>query len=223
MPLNIARHIDHTLLKPDATRSDIEKLCHEAQKHGFYAVCIQPFWIATAKELLSNSDVKVCTVIGFPLGGATTKVKIHEAVDALALGADELDVVMNIGTALDHNWEYVDHEIRKIIEVAKGKCIKIIVETGLLSDVELRVACEVIENAGAQFIKTSTGFSKEGATIKAVKAIRSVVAQETGIKAAGGIRTLHDALEMIKAGATRIGTSSGIDIVKAAESQQDQN
>lgn len=211
--LNIAKLIDHTLLKPDATETDIKKLCDEAKKYGFFSVCIHPFFIKIAREMLSGTDVKLTTVIGFPLGITLTRVKIYEAMEAVLLGADELDTVINLGAVKAKNWEAVKKEISNLVTATPGVMHKIIIETYYLTDDEKIKASLAAMEAGAEFIKTSTGFAPVGAIIGDVAMIKAATKGKIGIKAAGGIKTSKDVLSFVEAGATRIGTSSGVDIM----------
>lgn len=217
-PIN--KYIDHTLLKPDATEKEIEKLCAEAREHDFKSVCVNPCHIVAAHKFLEGSDVLVCTVIGFPLGANTTEVKVLEAEDAIAEGADELDMVINVGALKDGEDALVGNEIKRIAEVshASGRILKVIIETCLLTDEEKRRVCLLAKEAGADFVKTSTGFSKAGATVEDIKLMRETVGSEMGVKAAGGVRTAEDARAMIEAGATRLGASAGIAIVEGFSS-----
>ena len=211
---NIAAMIDHTLLKPEATRQQIESLCQEAKEYKFASVCINPTWVSTAKELLQGSGVMVCTVIGFPLGATTSETKAFETKNAIEHGADEVDMVINIGALKDHNDELVEKDIRAVVEAAKGKAhTKVIIETSLLSQEEKIRACELSVKAGADFVKTSTGFSTGGATAEDIALMRQTVGPELGVKASGGVRSTEDVQKMIEAGATRIGASSSIAIV----------
>ena len=211
---NIAKLIDHTLLKPEATETDIKKLCKEAEKYGFFSVCVNPCFIKTAREKLSGTDVKVSTVIGFPLGAMHSKVKIYEAMEAVLTGADELDVVINIGMIKSNNWTAVQKEISDLVTATPDVIHKIIIETYYLSDDEKINASLAVMKSGAEFVKTSTGFAPSGATVKDIEMIKAATKGKIGIKAAGGIRTLKDVLTFIKAGATRIGTSSGVKIME---------
>lgn len=217
----IARYIDHTNLKPYATKEDIIKLCDEAIQYGFYAVCVNPYRVKLAKDYLSGkgADVKVASVIGFPLGATPTEVKVFEAKKALDDGADELDMVINIGALKDGDYEYVKRDIEEVVKVAheKGAKVKVIIETCYLTDEEKVKACELAKEAGADFVKTSTGFGSGGATVEDVRLMRKVVGPEMGVKASGGIRTYDQAVAMIEAGANRIGTSSGVKIVEGAQ------
>ncbi|NPA53900.1 MAG: deoxyribose-phosphate aldolase [Aquificae bacterium] len=214
LSLNIAKYIDHTNLKPYATSKDIEKLCKEAIEYGFYAVCVNPFYISFAKEILKKTDTKVATVVGFPLGANTLKTKLTEATNACYNGADELDIVWNIGAFKEGKYDYVESELKTIISYTE-KCIhKIIVETAYLTHDEKVIAVKIVKNSGAEFIKTSTGFAPKGATIEDVKLFKSLAGEQLKVKASGGIRDYKTALNMIKAGADRIGTSYGVQIVK---------
>ena len=217
--MNIAKYIDHTNLKSYATKEDIIKLCEKAKKYGFYAVCVNPYRVKLAKEHLKGTDIKVASVIGFPLGATPTEVKVFEAKKALENGADELDMVINIGALKDKDYEYVKKDIEDVTKVAheKGAIVKVIIETCYLSEEEKEIACKLAMEAGADFVKTSTGFGTEGATIEDVKLMRKVVGDKLGVKAAGGIRTYEEALAMINAGANRIGTSSGVKIIEGGK------
>ena len=219
MKVDIAKYIDHTNLKPYATKEDIIKLCEEAKKYGFYAVCVNPYRVKLAKEQLKGTDIKVASVIGFPLGATPTEVKVFEAKKALEDGADELDMVINIGALKDKDYDYVRRDIEEVVKVAheRGAIVKVIIETCYLSDEEKEIACRLAMEAGADFVKTSTGFGTRGATVEDVRLMRRVVGDKLGVKAAGGIRTYEQALEMIRAGANRIGTSSGVKIVEGAK------
>ena len=207
------RLIDSTLLAPDARKEQIEALCREALEHNFASVCINPCFIRTAKAILKGSDVKVCTVIGFPLGAMTTTSKVFETADAIAKGADEVDMVINVSALKDGKDDYVENEIRAIKEACKGNLLKVIIECCLLTDAEKERACLLAKRAGADFVKTSTGFSKWGAKAEDVALMRRTVGEEMGVKAAGGIRDRETMLAMVKAGATRIGTSRGKELV----------
>lgn len=215
MNVPIAKMIDHTLLKPEATEAQIKQLVNEAKKYRFASVCVQPTWVKTVKELLEEEkDIKVCTVIGFPTGATTTEVKVFEAKQAVGLGAEEIDMVINIGALKDRREAYVEEEIQAIVEAVKNRAIvKVIIETCLLTKEEKIRACTLAKNAGAHFVKTSTGFSSGGATVEDVRLMREAVGEKMGVKASGGIRDRKTAEAMIQAGATRIGTSSGVVIV----------
>jgi deoxyribose-phosphate aldolase len=212
---NIAKYIDHTLLKPTATEMDFRKLCEEIYQNSFYSVCIPPYYVGFVKELLEYSDAKICTVIGFPLGFQTTEVKIAEAKKALSEGADELDMVMNINAFKSMAYETVKQEIKTLTEIAhdKNALLKAIIETAYLDNFDIRIACEICEEAGVDFVKTSTGFAPKGAAIEQVKLMREVLPSNIQIKASGGIQTYEQAMTFIEAGATRLGTSSGVAIV----------
>ena len=214
----LAKYIDHTLLKPDATEAQIEKLCAEAREYGFASVCVNSCYASLAARLLAGSDVAVCCVIGFPLGAATTAAKAFEAADAAQNGATEIDMVINVGAAKDGRWDYVEADIAGVAAAIEGKALlKVIIETCLLTDGEKIEACRAAVRAGADFVKTSTGFSKAGANAADVALMRKTVGPEIGVKAAGGIRTYADAMAMIEAGASRIGASAGIAILAEAE------
>ena len=203
------KFIDNTLLKADASISSIEKLCNEALNYHFASVCVNPGFVPLASKLLKGSDVKVCTVIGFPLGSMTTEAKVFEAMDAVKKGADEVDMVINISMLKDKQYDYVKTEIEQIKGAVGKKVLKVIIECCLLTDEEKVIACKLAKEAGADFVKTSTGFSKWGATKEDIKLMRETVGPLMGVKAAGGVRTHEEMLEMIENGATRIGTSSG--------------
>lgn len=219
MTQNIAALIDHTLLKQDATKKQIEKLCAEAKTNIFASVCVNPTWVKVSADLLKDSPVKVCTVIGFPLGANTSAVKAFETTNAIENGADEIDMVINVGALKDQDYNLVQKDIEAVVDAAKGKAIvKVILETCLLTDKEITKASELSKKAGADFVKTSTGFSTGGATVNAVKLMREAVGPELGVKASGGVRSLADVEDMVEAGATRIGASSGVEIVQGLES-----
>ncbi|OUR97900.1 deoxyribose-phosphate aldolase [Halobacteriovorax marinus] len=211
---NINSYIDHTLLKPDATKQQIVQLCQEASEYNFATVCINPTWIETAKECLKDSDVGVCTVIGFPLGATLSEVKGFETTRAIEAGASEVDMVINIGALKDGLDEVVLKDISTVVEAAREVPVKVIIETCLLSDEEKVRACQLSEKAGAKFVKTSTGFSTGGATLSDVELMRATVSDKVLVKASGGVRDLEAAKKMIAAGAARLGTSSGIKILK---------
>jgi deoxyribose-phosphate aldolase len=213
--VNVAGMIDHTLLKPDATRQQIETLCNEARENKFFSVCVNPTWVSTSKSLLQGSDVKVCTVIGFPLGATTSETKAFEVTNAIDHGANEVDMVINIGALKDKNDDLVENDIRAVVNAAKGKALtKVIIETSLLTNEEKVRACELAVKAGAEYVKTSTGFSNGGATVEDIALMRKTVGPDIGVKASGGVRSTADAQNMIEAGATRIGASSGVAILK---------
>ncbi|PFO03664.1 deoxyribose-phosphate aldolase [Bacillus sp. AFS076308] len=215
---NIAAMIDHTLLKADATKKQIETLCQEARDHKFFSVCVNPAWVSTAKELLNGSGVKICTVIGFPLGATTTETKAFETKNVIDLGADEVDMVIPIGALKDGNDQLVEQDIRAVVEVAKDRALtKVIIETSLLTDEEKKRACELAVKAGADFVKTSTGFSGGGATAEDIALMRQTVGPNIGVKASGGVRSTQDALSLMEAGATRIGASASVAIIKGEQ------
>lgn len=211
--MNYNKLIDHTLLKQDASLDAILKLCEEAKTYNFKSVCVNPCFVKTAKEALKGSDVLVCTVIGFPLGANTIEVKVFETKDALNNGADEIDMVINVSKLKDKDDRYVEEEIRRIKDACGEHTLKVILETCLLTDEEKVRACKLAKAAGADFVKTSTGFSTGGATASDVKLMRDTVGKEMGVKASGGVRSHEDLLAMVEAGANRIGTSSGPKIV----------
>lgn len=220
--MNIAGLIDHTLLKPDATKSQIEKLCKEAKEHKFASVCVNPTWVKFASEQLKGSDVMVCTVIGFPLGANTPEVKAFEVSDAISNGANEVDMVINIGALKDRNLELVERDIRAVVDTSKGRAgSKVIIETSLLTDEEKVIACELSVKAGADFVKTSTGFNGGGATPEDISLMRKTVGPDLGVKASGGVRNAADAKAVIEVGATRIGASAGIAIVQGLTADSD--
>jgi len=217
--MNVAKYIDHTLLKPEADKKSVEKLCGEALEHGFYSVCINGCRVKYAADLLNPSDVKVCAVIGFPLGACTTKNKICEARDVIESGADEIDMVMNVGKFKDGNYEYILKDIESVVAVAHSSniLVKVILETCLLSNDEIIKACDLCVKAGADFVKTSTGFNKEGATLEAVAVMKKAVGDKAKVKAAGGVRNYQNAIDFIGAGADRLGCSSSVAIVSGEE------
>lgn len=210
----IASLIDHTLLRPDAVIGEIEKLCDEAREHAFCSVCVNPYWVSTARHRLAGSSVKVCTVVGFPLGATLPGVKAQETREAAAKGADEFDMVLNIAAAKEGHWNYIEHEVHEIVSAAGGRLVKAILETCLLDDAEIAGASKACERGGAHFVKTSTGFGKSGATVEAVRLMRASVSPSVGVKASGGVRDLASARAMIEAGASRLGTSNGVAIVQ---------
>ena len=213
--MGIGKMIDHTLLKADATEDMIKKLCKQAEEHEFAAVCVSPYYVGLANEILKDSDVKVATVIGFPLGANTSEVKAFETKNAIKNGADEVDMVINIGALKSKNYDLVREDIKAVVDAAKGKAlVKVIIETCLLNEEEKRIACELSKEAGADYVKTSTGFSTGGATVEDVKLMREIVGENMGVKASGGIRDYEKAKAMVDAGASRIGASASIDIVK---------
>ncbi|WP_088070233.1 deoxyribose-phosphate aldolase [Gottfriedia luciferensis] len=216
--MNYANLVDHTLLRADAKKEEITKLVEEAKEFNFASVCINPTWVSYASELLKDSAVKVCTVIGFPLGANTPEVKAFETTNAIENGAGEVDMVINISALKEKNDELVERDIRAVVEAAKGKAlVKVIIETCLLTDEEKVRACELSVKAGADFVKTSTGFSTGGATVEDVALMRKTVGENVGVKASGGVRSLKDVENVVNAGANRIGTSSGVKLVQGEE------
>lgn len=217
--MKIEKMIDHTLLKADATDLQIKKLCEEAKSYGFASVCVNSCFVSLCKEYLADSEVSICTVIGFPLGAMSTFGKRMETRQAVTDGAREVDMVVQIGKVKEHNWDYVETDIRAVVEEAKDKAlVKVILETGFLTEEEKRQVCQIAKNAGADFVKTSTGFGPGGATKEDIRLMRETVGEDMGVKASGGVRTFETALEMIEAGADRIGTSSGVAILKGVKS-----
>ncbi|MCC3756623.1 deoxyribose-phosphate aldolase [Staphylococcus capitis] len=219
--MNVAKYIDHTLLKPDSTREQIDKILEEAKKYQFKSVCINPTHVSYASQQLLDTDVLVCTVIGFPLGATTTDVKVFETENAIKNGASEIDMVINIGALKDQRYDEVQKDIEGVIAAANGKTVKVIIETVLLTDEEKIKACEIAEKAGATFVKTSTGFAGGGATPKDVKLMKDTVGNRLEVKASGGVRSLEDFEKMIEAGATRIGASAGVQIIEGLDSNSD--
>ena len=213
----IASMIDHTLLKPEATLAQVEKLCAEAAEYHFASVCVNPVYIPLAARLLDGTGVKVCCVVGFPLGAIAPEQKAAEAASCAAMGAEELDMVIHVGAAKAGDWALVQRDIAGVVKAAAGRTVKVIIETCLLTDEEKVKACEAAKAAGADFVKTSTGFSTGGATTHDIALMRKTVGPEMGVKASGGIRDYATAMAMIEAGANRIGASAGIEIVAAAE------
>ena len=219
--LELAKMIDHTILKANATQSDIEKLCDEAKKYNFASVCVNPYWVPLASDLLKNSTVKVCTVIGFPLGATCSESKAYETEIAILQGADEVDMVINVGAMKNNQTDIVENDIFSVVNSARktGKTqnkniiVKVILETCYLTKDEIKNACLCAKNAGADFVKTSTGFGTGGATVEDVALMKKTVGETMEVKASGGIRDYETAIKMIEAGATRLGTSSGISIV----------
>ncbi|HDP1313423.1 deoxyribose-phosphate aldolase [Enterococcus faecalis] len=215
--MELNRMIDHTILKPEATEAAIQKIIDEAKEYNFFSVCINPCWVAFASEQLADTDVAVCTVIGFPLGANTPEVKAYEAADAIKNGANEVDMVINIGALKSQQYDYVRQDIQGVVDAAKGKAlVKVIIETALLTDEEKVKACELAKEAGADFVKTSTGFSTGGAKVADIRLMRETVGPDMGVKASGGVHNAEEALAMIEAGATRIGASTGVAIVSGA-------
>jgi len=212
--MDLANYIDHTILKPEATFRDVERLCSEAAEFKFAAVCINPCYVGLAVGLLAGTGVKVATVIGFPLGANLSIVKAFEAQQAVQQGADEIDMVINVGAVKQGDWETVLDDIRQVVEGAEDHIVKVIVETALLTEDEKKKVCNLVLNSGAHYIKTSTGFSTGGATVADIELFKAIVGKKIGIKASGGIRSRADAEVMIAAGATRLGTSAGVSISK---------
>lgn len=212
--MNIAKYIDHTVLAADAKTEKIVQICEEAKEYGFASVCVNSRHVPLCKELLKNSGVNVCTVVGFPLGAMSTQAKAYEANVAVNQGADEVDMVINIGALKDRDSDFVLEDIKRVKESCQGKLLKVIIETCLLTDEEKEIACKLSMEAHADFVKTSTGFSKGGAKAEDVALMRRVVGDRLGVKASGGIRDYDTALAMINAGANRLGCSSGVEIVK---------
>lgn len=215
--MELNRMIDHTILKPEATEAAVQKIIDEAKEYNFFSVCINPCWVAFASEQLADTDVAVCTVIGFPLGANTPEVKAYEAADAIKNGANEVDMVISIGALKSQQYDYVRQDIQGVVDAAKGKAlVKVIIETALLTDEEKVKACELAKEAGADFVKTSTGFSTGGAKVADIRLMRETVGPDMGVKASGGVHNAEEALAMIEAGATRIGASTGVAIVSGA-------
>jgi len=220
VPADVVQYIDHTLLKPEATRSEIEQLCQEAVQYGFYSVCINPFWVELCAKLLRGKKVKVCSVVGFPLGATDRRTKAFEARNAIKHGASEIDMVINVGALKSGDLKAVEEDIRSVRRACRATTVlKVIIETCLLTDDEKILACEISKKAGADFVKTSTGFSKGGAKASDVALMRKVVGPKMGIKAAGGVRSFEDAKKMIESGATRIGTSASVKIVSGEKAE----
>nr|WP_025775496.1 deoxyribose-phosphate aldolase [Clostridium botulinum] len=212
--MKLSKYIDHTLLKPQATEKDILKLIEEAKTYDFASVCVNPSWVKLAYENLKDTDVKVCTVVGFPLGATSTASKVYETKVAIEDGADEIDMVISVGQLKSGNDEYVKEEIKKIVEASKNKLVKVIIETCLLTEEEKVKACILSKEAGADYVKTSTGFSTGGAKPEDIKLMRETVGKNMGVKASGGIHTREEMEVMIENGATRIGASCGVELVK---------
>jgi deoxyribose-phosphate aldolase len=205
--------IDHTNLRPDALHSDIEILCKEAIQYKFASVCINPVYVSYAKSILKDENPKVCSVVGFPLGADSEEMKYAEARFLIFQGVDEIDMVMNTAFLKERKTDLVKNEIKKVVEAADGNCVKVIIETSLLNQDEKALACNIVMESGAAFVKTSTGFSSPGATLEDVRLIKKLVGDRVGIKASGGIKTKNEALKLIEAGSTRIGTSRGVEII----------
>ncbi|AWE06788.1 deoxyribose-phosphate aldolase [Lysinibacillus sp. 2017] len=218
MTQNYAAMIDHTLLKANSTKDQVQQICKEAKQYGFASVCVNPTWVKFSAEQLTGTEVKVCTVIGFPLGANTSAVKAFETKDAIANGAGEIDMVINIGALKDANYDLVREDIKAVVDAANGTLVKVIIEACLLTDEEKVKACELSVEAGANFVKTSTGFSTGGATAEDIALMRKTVGPDLGVKASGGVRSLEDMQLMIENGATRIGASSGVAIMNGLKS-----
>ncbi|GIQ68842.1 deoxyribose-phosphate aldolase [Xylanibacillus composti] len=213
----IARMIDHTLLKPEATAEQVSKLCEEARQYGFATVCINPYWVSAAAKLLEGTSVGITTVVGFPLGATTSGAKAEETREAIRNGATEIDMVLNVGALKSGRHEEVCSDIQAVVEAAGEVPVKVILETGLLAEEEKRAACLLAKEAGASFVKTSTGFGPGGATVEDIRLMRETVGPEMGVKASGGVRDAETAQQMVAAGATRIGASAGIAIVTGGQ------
>ena len=212
--MNLAKLIDHTILKPVASKEDVAKICQEAREYGFCSVCVNPYWVSYAKELLQGTDVKVCTVIGFPLGANTSAVKAYETQDALKNGAEEIDMVINLGALKSKDYETVLNDIKAVRAACEGFILKVIIETSQLTEEEKVKACELSAEAKADFVKTSTGFTGGGATAPDVALMKKSIPAKMQVKASGGVRTREDFDAMVAAGATRIGASSGVKIIE---------
>ncbi|MBM7153686.1 deoxyribose-phosphate aldolase [Streptococcus suis] len=219
--MKLNKYIDHTILKPETTQEQVEKILAEAKEYDFASVCVNPTWVALAAESLKDSDVKVCTVIGFPLGANTPAVKAFETKDAISNGADEIDMVINIGALKIGNYDLVLEDIKAVVAASGDKLVKVIIEACLLTDDEKVKACQLSQEAGADYVKTSTGFSTGGATVVDVALMRKTVGPDMGVKASGGARSYEDAIAFIEAGASRIGASSGVAIMNGAQADGD--
>ena len=211
---NLNKYIDQTILKPSATKVDIVAFLCDVEKYEFYAAVVNPCWVSFARQTLAE-DIKVCSVVGFPLGASTTKAKVYATQDLIAMGCDEIDMVLNIGQLKSKDFKYVEKEIKAVVDVAQGRIVKVIIETCLLDSDEKQAAARIVKESGANFVKTSTGFSNNGARVQDVVLLREVVGPGFGIKASGGIRDRAFAIELIKAGANRIGTSAGVKIMNS--------
>lgn len=219
--MSIASYIDHTLLKQDATGQQIDQLCAEAAQYHFASVCVNPYYVARCVKNLKGTDVKVCTVVGFPLGATTTETKVFETLQAIATGATEIDMVINVCALKSGHIKGVEQDIQALVAACEGKALlKVIIETCLLTDEEKVLACQIAKRCGADFVKTSTGFSTGGATVEDIALMRETVGPEMGVKASGGIRDYAKAKAMVEAGATRIGASAGIAIVEAEQASK---
>lgn len=224
-PKSIASYIDHTLLKPDINKMQIRQLCEEALENQFYAVCVNSWLITACREVLRNTKVQIAAVVGFPLGACESSTKSYESSRAFNLGAHEVDMVINVGAIKSGEASIAEREIREVVRTGEGRIVKVILETSLLTDDEKKLVCELATNAGAHFVKTSTGFGGGGATVEDIKLMKAAVNSRVRIKASGGIRTYETAKSMIEAGATRLGTSSGINIIKniGSDNSSDKN
>lgn len=211
---NLASFIDHTILKPDTSKEEVERICAEAKKYKFASVCVNPYYVKLVSGNLKDTEVKTTCVVGFPLGQNTSEMKKVETRQVINLGAEEIDMVINIGALKDRDLDTVKKDIIGVVKEAKGKIVKVIIEACLLTKDEKILACEISRDCGADFVKTSTGFSKGGATIEDVKLMKEIVGKDIGVKASGGVRTLEDAKALIQAGASRIGASSSVDIIR---------
>ena len=220
-PEELAAYFDHTILKPDATTEDVKQICEEAIRYGFFSVCVNPVHVRLVKAALADSRVKVCSVVGFPLGAATGSTKAIETRQAVSDGADEIDMVINIGLLKDGDLDGVEEDIRRVKQACGDAVLKVIIEACLLTDEQKVTACRLSKQAGADFVKTSTGFSTHGATVEDVALMRKTVGPDLGVKAAGGVRSVADAEAMIAAGANRLGTSSGVALVQGQAADQD--
>lgn len=221
--MNLNKYIDHTLLKPESTTTQILKLCEEAKKYDFASVCVNPTHIALCAKALQGSDVKVCTVIGFPLGANTSATKAFETKDAITNGAQEIDMVLNIGALIEGNYELVKQDIKAVHDAANGTLVKVIFETCLLNDEQIVKACQICMEVGVEYVKTSTGFNKSGATFEVVKLMSDTVKDVCKVKAAGGVRSYADAVKMVnECGASRLGTSSGVAIMEGQVADKNQ-
>lgn len=219
--MKLNKYIDHTILKPETTQEQVEKILSEAKEYDFASVCVNPTWVSLAADSLKDSDVKVCTVIGFPLGANTSAVKAFETEDAIANGADEIDMVINVGALKAGNDALVLDDIKAVVDASGDKLVKVIIEACLLTDDEKVRACQLSKEAGADYVKTSTGFSTGGATVADVTLMRKTVGPDMGVKASGGARSYEDAIAFIEAGASRIGASSGVAIMNGAQADGD--
>jgi len=215
--MKTSKYIDHTVLKPETTKSQILTICEEAKAHDFASVCVNPTWVSLCANELKGTDVLVCTVIGFPLGATLKEVKAYETKLAIEAGATEVDMVINIGEAKDGNWDAVYEDIKSVVDAANKTLVKVIIETCFLTEEEKVKACEMAVKAGADFVKTSTGFGTGGATVEDIRLMRQTVGPKLGVKASGGVRTAADMDAMVEAGATRIGTSGGVALVQGNE------